>query len=382
MSQSLPQKPPSETTVVVGMSGGVDSSVVAALLKEQGYQVIGMFMKNWEEKDANGVCQSSKEFADVVKVCEKLDIPYYSVEFIKEYWDTVFTRFLKEYQEGFTPNPDILCNREIKFNVFLKKALDLGADFLATGHYCRNLNSTLVKGLDPGKDQSYFLYTVTNQILEKVLFPIGHLQKSEVREIARKYGLATAGKKDSTGICFIGEKNFKPFLSQYLAIKPGDFRTLDGVTVGRHSGAAFYTLGQRKGLGLGGEGEAWYVVKKDPSANVVFVERGDRHPALYTDDLEATEVSWVGERPPLLFRCQAKVRYRQADQDCTITGFDGDRLKVTFDQPQRAVTCGQSVVFYSGDTCLGGAVIRSTGSTYHELGKALPQSSALLDLQA
>ena len=367
----------SQTTVVVGMSGGVDSSVTAAILREQGYRVIGLFMKNWEEKDENGVCNSAKEFADVVKVCEKLDIPYQSVEFVQEYWDNVFTRFLEEYKAGYTPNPDILCNREIKFNVFLNKALELGADKLATGHYCQNIlggdEPTLVKGLDQGKDQTYFLYTINQDILKKVLFPIGDLQKSEVRAIAAQYGLSTAAKKDSTGICFIGERNFRPFLSQYLASKPGDFRHLNGKVVGSHGGSAFYTLGQRKGLGLGGEGESWYVVQKDTEKNIVYVERGDEHPALYADYLVATELSWVSLQAPgpLPFACRAKVRYRQEDQACRITQIENANMRVEFDQPQRAVTPGQSVVFYSGLTCLGGGVIREVGPSYHERGITL-----------
>ncbi len=369
-----------DKTVVVGMSGGVDSSVTAALLREQGYRVIGMFMKNWEEKDENGVCQSSKEFADVVKVCERLDIPYYSIEFVQEYWDNVFTRFLKEYEQGYTPNPDILCNREIKFNAFLGKAMNLGADYLATGHYCQNIlgenGPELVKGTDAGKDQTYFVYTLNRDILKNVLFPIGHIEKSEVRELARKYDLVTHDKKDSTGICFIGERNFKPFLSRYLETKPGEFKTLDGKSVGSHAGVAFYTLGQRKGLGLGGEGDAWFVVKKDSSKNIVYVERGEKHPALYSDELTANELSWVSQTAPtpLPFRCKAKVRYRQNDQDCTIISLNDGQIRVVFDEPQRAVTIGQSIVFYDKDRCLGGGVIRETGPSYFEMGKSLQPS--------
>jgi len=369
----------SKKTVVVGMSGGVDSSVVAAVLKEQGYQVIGLFMKNWEEKDANGVCTSAKDFDDVARVCDQLDIPYYSVEFVKEYWDQVFTRFLEEYRAGYTPNPDILCNREIKFNAFMKRALSLGADYLATGHYCQNpfLNGEnhLVKGEDPGKDQSYFLYTINKDILSKVMFPIGHLPKARVREIAMKYGLKTATKKDSTGICFIGERNFFPFLSQYLAIKPGRFMTLDGRVVGEHRGSAFYTLGQRKGLGIGGTGEAWYVVQKDTEPNIVFVEQGASHAALYADYLVANELSWVSNTAPspIPFRCRAKTRYRQPDQDCVITSLADGSMRVEFDQPQRAMTPGQSVVFYDGQICLGGGVIRQVGPNYHDQRKPLPE---------
>lgn len=363
-------------TVIVGMSGGVDSSVSAAVLKEQGYNVIGMFMKNWEEKDENGVCQSAKEYADVVSVCEKLDIPYYSVDFVKEYRDNVFANFLEEYEKGYTPNPDILCNREIKFKVFFNKAMELGADYLATGHYCQNIvvngKHRLVKGNDNNKDQTYFLYTMKQEILEKVLFPIGHLPKPEVREIAKKYDLITHDKKDSTGICFIGERNFKNFLSNYIQMKPGNFETLNGEVVGKHSGSVYYTLGQRKGLGLGGPGEPWFVVGKDIERNVVIVERGEKHPALYCDDLVASEVSWVEKNfvPKTPLKLKAKVRYRQPDQECTITSIDDGKLKVIFDRPQRAVTHRQSIVFYQevdGESiCLGGAIIDAPGTSYYE----------------
>jgi tRNA-specific 2-thiouridylase len=362
----------SKTTVVVGMSGGVDSSVTALVLKEQGYQVIGMFMKNWEEKDANGVCRSSFEYEDVVRVCEKIDIPYYSVEFVKEYWDNVFLNFLQEYKAGYTPNPDILCNREIKFNVFLKKAMSIGADYLATGHYAQNqlLNEQhcLLKGRDPGKDQSYFLYTLKKETLGKVLFPVGGIEKPKVRAIAKEYGLSTHSKKDSTGICFIGERKFTQFLSQYLEAQPGKIKTLEGKTVGEHQGVAYYTLGQRKGLGLGGEGDAWYVVSKDPKRNIVYVARGEKHPALYTDFLIATELSWVAGEPPasMPYRCRAKSRYRQQDQACTIFFLEGGKVRVEFDIPQRAVTPRQSVVFYNGDICLGGGMIESAGPSYYE----------------
>lgn len=373
------ERPPSETTVVVGMSGGVDSSVSALLLKQQGYRVIGLFMKNWEEKNEEGVCLSAQDYEDVARVCEKIDIPYYAVEFVQEYWDEVFTRFLAEYQAGYTPNPDILCNREIKFKSFLQKAIDMGADFLATGHYCQRKGqgpqgSQLVKGADSGKDQSYFLYTLTSPILDRVLFPIGHLPKWEVREIAHQAGLATHAKRDSTGICFIGERNFRPFLKNYIAAQRGEIQTLDGEVVGQHEGTAYYTLGQRKGLGLGGEGEPWFIVKKDAQKNIIYVARGERHPSLYADELTANELSWVSQRAPspLPFRCRAKVRYRQLDQDCTITQIEGDELRVRFDTPQRAIAPGQSVVFYEGDVCLGGGVIRAVGLSYHDQGRSLP----------
>ncbi|MBC7538275.1 MAG: tRNA 2-thiouridine(34) synthase MnmA [Bacteriovorax sp.] len=371
-------KPKSETTVIVGMSGGVDSSVCAALLKEEGYNVVGLFMKNWEEFDEHGVCESSKEYADVVRVCEKLDIPYYSVDFIEEYKTQVFNHFIEEYKLGYTPNPDVLCNREIKFKVFFEKSLELGADFLATGHYCQkrldeNGNFALVKGADPLKDQSYFLYTIKSEVLAKVLFPIGHLPKTEVRKIAEKYDLATKYKKDSTGICFIGERNFKNFLSNYVTFVDGNFETLEGVVVGRHTGATYYTIGQRKGLGLGGAGEAWFVVGKDIKRNIVVVERGEAHPAMYADNLVATDLSFTaGEfKKYLPFKCKAKVRYRQKDQDCTITAIIDGKIYVEFDVPQRAITPRQSVVFYDGDDCFGGAMIEKSGPTYYEQNKPL-----------
>ncbi len=378
MSDAISQKPISDTTVIVGMSGGVDSSVCAALLKEQGYNVIGLFMKNWEEEDENGVCQASKEFADVVKVCEKLDIPYYSVEFVKEYRDNVFSHFVEEYRLGYTPNPDILCNREIKFKVFFEKAMELGADYLATGHYCQkktiNGRSQLVKGVDANKDQTYFLYTMKEDILDRVMFPIGHLEKSEVRQIAEKYDLATKKKKDSTGICFIGERNFKNFLSNYIHIQPGSFRNLAGQEVGKHDGMAYYTIGQRKGLGLGGQGEPWFVVDKDVENNVVVVERGEEHPALYARELWANEISTVA---PELFKsinfplkCRAKIRYRQKDQPCTLHSFEEGRVHVVFDEPQRAIALRQSIVFYldiEGESvCLGGGMIQKRGESLYE----------------
>ena len=357
-----------DKTVVVGMSGGVDSSVTALLLKQQGYRVIGMFMKNWEEKDDNGVCQSSKEFEDVVRVCEQIDIPYYSVNFVKEYWDHVFSHFLEELKQGYTPNPDILCNREIKFKVLLEKALSLGADYLATGHYCQigNVQGSyqLLKGADPGKDQSYFLYTLKEPILSKVLFPIGHLLKKDLRAIAKDYDLATSEKKDSTGICFIGERNFKQFLSQYIAFQPGNFETLNGKVVGKHDGVAYYTIGQRRGLGIGGAGDAWFVVGKDIPRNVVYIEQGTDHPSLYSHSLIANELSWVSEQwtiqngpPTLPFKCLCKIRYRQEDHSCIITKIEGHRIWVDFPEPQRAVTPRQSIVFYQDNECLGGAII-------------------------
>lgn len=368
----------SQQTVVVGMSGGVDSSVSALLLKQQGYRVIGLFMKNWEEQDEQGICRSAYDYDDVRRVCEQIDIPYYAVNFVEEYRNQVFAQFLEDFKRGLTPNPDILCNREIKFKVFLDKALELGADFLATGHYCQNLKNDgehlLVKGVDGQKDQTYFLYTINRSILQKVLFPVGGLEKQEVRRIARLHGLATSEKKDSTGICFIGERHFRTFLSQYVAMQPGNFETLEGKVVGKHMGAAYYTLGQRKGLGIGGAGEAWFVVGKDMNRGVVFVAQGADHPALYCDELFATQLSWVAEKPPALpFACHAKVRYRQADQPCIIQKIEEGQAWVTFPHPQRAVTPGQSVVFYDGNVCLGGGVIQQAGRSYYQLGKDLPE---------
>ena len=356
------------TTVVVGMSGGVDSSVTALILKKQGYRVIGLFMHNWEEEGEDGHCPAERDAADVAAVCHMLGIPHYTVNFAKEYWDSVFSEALKDLESGYTPNPDILCNREIKFKVFLERALALGADYLATGHYVRRVDSDggahLAKGLDQGKDQSYFLHAVTSKALERSLFPIGGLPKSEVRRLAAEFGLAKAEKKDSTGICFIGKRDFRSFMQQYLPTKPGNFETPEGEVVGQHVGAFYYTIGQRKGLGIGGAGDAWFVVEKDIERNVVIVVQGQDHPALFHSELWAVEPTWVsGQGPELPFRCMAKVRYRQEDQACEIRAFEEGRLHVVFDQPQRAVTRGQSVVFYDGDLCLGGAVINAVGGS-------------------
>lgn len=349
-------------TVVVGMSGGVDSSVTALLLKEMGYDVIGLFMKNWEENDEDGHCLASLEYEDVVRVCNQIGIPHFSVNFAKEYWDQVFTSFLEEYKLGHTPNPDILCNREIKFKHLLDKALDLGADYLATGHYCqiKNINDRpyLAKGVDENKDQSYFLYTIKEKILEKVLFPVGSLRKEEVRRIAKENNLATATKKDSTGICFIGKRNFKNFLGNYLSFTSGNFETPDGKVVGKHDGIAYYTIGQRKGLGIGGEGQAWFVVGKDVKKNTVIVVQGQDHAALYGYNLTATDISWINDSPKLPLDCFSKIRYRQKDAPCTILSQTDDLLKVTFATAQKAITPRQSIVFYHGDLCLGGAIIQ------------------------
>jgi len=356
-------------TVVVGMSGGVDSSVSALLLKQQGFNVIGLFMKNWDEKSSDGTCSATRDFEDVVKVCETLDIPYYSVNFIQEYWDFVFAHFLDELKKGFTPNPDILCNREIKFHLFFKKALQIGADFLATGHYAQVNSSGLFKGIDPNKDQTYFLYTLKEKTLNQVLFPIGHLHKKEVREIALANGLATAEKKDSTGICFIGKRDFKEFISQYIPYRKGLFLTLEGKKIGEHEGMAYYTIGQRKGLGIGGPGDAWFVVDKDPDSNIVYLAQGEDHPSLYANDLTATDISWIGDAPSFPFSCKAKIRYRQPEQECVLEELSPGKLFIRFVNPQRAITPRQSIVFYEGNRCLGGAMIEKRGTSLYEMRK-------------
>ncbi len=352
-------------TVVVGMSGGVDSSVAALLLKEQGYDVIGLYMVNWEEEGENGCCTAEADYEDVRRVCNRIGIPYYTVNFSKEYYERVFAHFLREYEAGRTPNPDVLCNREIKFGPFRDHALALGADFIATGHYCDILHEGgrhyLLKAADAGKDQTYFLNQVTQPQFEGVLFPLGKLKKPQVREIAEKYGLSTAKKKDSTGICFIGERNFRNFLRGYLPARPGRIRALDGRDLGEHMGLMYYTLGQRKGLGIGGQkGDEtdgrWFVVRKDLSENVLWVSHGDESP-LYTEECLVEGLNWIPERPAQEeFSCTAKFRYRQSEQGVRVR-LKGDRAQVLFDRPQRAVTPGQYAVFYEGERCIGGGVI-------------------------
>jgi tRNA-specific 2-thiouridylase len=361
-----------QKTVVVGMSGGVDSSVAALLVKLQGFRTLGLFMKNWDETNPDGSCTADLDYQDVIKVCERLDIPYYSVNFVKEYWDGVFEEFLSDYRQGFTPNPDILCNREIKFKVFYQRAKLLGADFLATGHYCQVEKGTLKKGADLNKDQTYFLYAVQKDVFKDVLFPIGHLPKPRVRELAARFELATSAKKDSTGICFIGERNFKDFLSQYINGTKGNFVDMNGKVLGTHDGTCFYTLGQRKGMGIGGPGEAWFVVAKNFDRNEVVLAQGQDHPALYADGLTAMALNWLTEAPQGTFKCKAKVRYRQPEEPCTVH-VEGKKVRVIFDRPQRAMTPRQSVVFYDGEACLGGGVIDEIAPNYYQLGKGLPE---------
>lgn len=351
--------------VVVGLSGGVDSSLSAALLKEHGLNVTALFMKNWEEDDTDTVCAAAQDREDASKVCEKLGIEFKTINFAAEYWDNVFENFLSEYSAGRTPNPDILCNKEIKFKAFLDYALnDLHADFIATGHYCQrsfNLKEAhLMRGSDKNKDQSYFLHAIGPGILDKVLFPIGDIEKPQVRAMAAQRGLETASKKDSTGICFIGEKRFHQFLEHYIPAKPGPIVTVDGKTVGQHDGLMFATIGQRKGLLIGGKkdgsGEPWYVVDKDVKNNTLIVAQGHNNKALYSAGLTATQETWITNCPQLPFKCTCKIRYRQPDVACTVIR-DGDNLKVLFDTPVTAVAPGQSVVFYNGQDCLGGAII-------------------------
>ncbi len=352
--------------VIVGMSGGVDSSVAACLLQQQGYDVHGLFMKNWEGGNAGEQCGAAQDFQDAKDVCARLDIPLHAANFAKEYGERVFSYFLEEYRAGRTPNPDVLCNQEIKFKSFLAHALTLGADGIATGHYARVQERggkfRLLKARDGNKDQSYFLYTLGQTQLAKTLFPVGELTKPEVRAIAARHGFTNAAKKDSTGICFIGERNFKNFLSRYLPAQPGEMRSVDGVLLGKHDGLMYYTLGQRQGLGIGGRRgmseEPWYVVGKDTANNVLTVAQGHDHPRLFSRTLMASNLSWVwGCAPHAPFSCTAKTRYRQSDQSCTIGGINDGVCGVLFDKPQWAVTPGQSVVFYQGEECLGGGVI-------------------------
>ncbi|HET7662220.1 MAG TPA: tRNA 2-thiouridine(34) synthase MnmA [Rhodanobacteraceae bacterium] len=358
--------------VMLGVSGGVDSSVAALLLQQAGHQIEGLFMQNWEEDDRNGPCRADEDRKDAVAVCAKLGIPFHARNFAAQYWDGVFEHFLAEYRAGRTPNPDVLCNREIKFKTFLDEARALGADKIATGHYarvdCVDGHWRLLRGRDGNKDQSYFLHALGQDALASTLFPVGELEKPAVRRMAREAGFATHAKKDSTGICFIGERNFHDFLAQYIPARPGEMRTPDEKRVGEHDGVMYYTLGQRGGLGIGGRagagGEPWYVVGKNVAANILYVAQGGDNHWLQSRRLTASELTWVdGAAPGETFRCTAKVRYRQPDQSCTVRVTDAGG-EVAFDVPQRAVTPGQSVVFYRDEACLGGGVIEATDAPF------------------
>ncbi len=352
--------------IVVGMSGGVDSSVAALLLQRAGHEVIGVFMNNWAEQDDLGVCTAERDWADVRSVCDRIGIPYYAVNFQKEYMDRVFAHFLDEYKKGRTPNPDVLCNREIKFSALKDFAEKLGADKLATGHFANtdilDGRARLLLSRDPNKDQTYFLYMLGQAQLSKALFPVGNLNKAQIREIAREAGLKTSAKKDSTGVCFIGERNFRQFLMNYLPAQPGEIRALDGRVVGRHEGLMYYTPGQRRGLGVGGDGGRWYVVEKDLPNNVLVVDQRADSPLLFSGETVLEDATWVsGASPAALgewLPVKARLRHRQPLQDACIR-VDGPRIFVQFDQPQRAVTPGQSTVFYLGDECLGGGIVSS-----------------------
>ena len=360
--------------VVVGLSGGVDSAVTAWLLKKQGYEVVGIFMKNWEDDDDSEYCASNIDFVDAAAVADVIGIEIEHVNFAAEYKDRVFSEFLREYSSGRTPNPDILCNAEIKFKAFLDHALRLGAEKIATGHYARvRLNAAtgkheLLKGLDPSKDQSYFLHRLNQAQLSKTLFPVGELHKTEVRRIAAEIGLPNAKKKDSTGICFIGERPFRDFLNRYIAKEPGPIKDDKGRTIGQHVGLSFYTLGQRQGLGIGGlkakgvqrgggEHAPWFVARKDMEKNTLWVVQGHEHPWLQSHALSAQDASWVAGTAPAPGQLAAKTRYRQADAPCMLAAASGEAFSLTFAEPQWAVTPGQSAVLYDGDVCLGGGVI-------------------------
>jgi tRNA-specific 2-thiouridylase len=376
------QLPPSH--IFVGISGGIDSSVAAYLLKKAGHRVEGVFMKNWEGDDTDTYCSAANDLADAEAVCDSLNIPLHRVNFADEYWERVFALFLDEYRAGRTPNPDILCNKEIKFRAFLDYAKQQGADYIATGHYAgtetcfatddpkkmerlsghiRYHGVHLRKGIDPLKDQSYFLYALTAAQLAQSLFPVGDLQKSEVRAIAKEIGLTNHAKKDSTGICFIGERKFKTFLNEYLPAKPGSMETPEGEQMGTHDGLMFYTIGQREGLQIGGKkGKSespWYVASKDIKRNALIIVQGENHPALFKKTLVTEPLHWINEAPVLPLHVMAKTRYRQPDQACTITTEDGMSYRIHFEEAQRAITPGQSIVFYQDDICLGGGIITS-----------------------
>lgn len=349
--------------VAVGMSGGVDSAVAALLLKEQGYDVIGIFMKNWDETVDGGECSAAEDYDDVRAICSQIGIPYYTVNFEKEYWERVFQHFLREYRQGRTPNPDVMCNSEIKFAAFKDFTMTMGAESFATGHYARVSHTDgvhLLKGLDGNKDQSYFLCMLTQKQLENAMFPIGELEKPQVRDLARKHGIAVAEKKDSTGICFIGERKFREFLKKFLPACPGEMRTVDGEYIGPHDGLMYYTLGQRRGLNIGGRGtgERWFVVKKDLEHNILYVEQGADSPLLYSQALVTEPFHFINEPEAQEFECMAKFRYRQPDQAVRVKKLPDGRIHIDFAEKQRAVTHGQYAVLYLGDECLGGGVIQ------------------------
>ena len=358
------------SNVIVGLSGGVDSAVAALLLKQQGHHVAAAFMKNWDEDDEEGYCPAEEDLADARAIADHLDIELHTVSFSGEYWNRVFAHFLDECKAGRTPSPDIVCNREIKFRAFLDYATGLGADVIATGHYARIDNTPatrLLKGIDAGKDQTYFLHTLSREQLHKSLFPLGEMTKSSVRKLAEQEGFRIHAKKDSTGICFIGERRFSEFLARYLEKNPGEIRSPDGIVIGRHEGLMFYTIGQRQGLGIGGRqgssGEPWYVINKDMTNNILTVAQGVDHPALFSSGLRASQLHWIADVPAdFPFECSARIRHRQPVQACTLTLPDAQNCQVSFKQPQRAITPGQSVVFYLGDECLGGAIIEAAGT--------------------
>jgi len=353
--------------VIVGLSGGVDSAVAALLLKQQGYDVAAAFMKNWDEDDEEGYCPAEEDLGDARAIADHLDIELHTVSFSGEYWNRVFTHFLDECQAGRTPSPDIICNREIKFRAFLDYATELGADLIATGHYARieNMPSVrLLKGVDTRKDQTYFLHTLTREQLQRSLFPLGGLAKTAVRRLAENAGFRNYAKKDSTGICFIGERRFSEFLARYLKKDPGEIRTLDNELIGEHDGLMFYTIGQRQGLGIGGRsgssGEPWYVVNKDVHNNILTVAQGVNHPSLFSPGLRASQLHWISGSPVASpCECTARIRHQQSVQACTLVIPDEQECLVRFREPQRAVTPGQSVVFYQGEECLGGAIIEA-----------------------
>lgn len=368
-NNDLSTKPPSETKVIVGMSGGVDSSVSAYLLQQEGYQVEGLFMKNWEEDDTDEYCAAAQDLEDAKAVCDKLGIKLHTINFATEYWDNVFEYFLAEYKAGRTPNPDIMCNKEIKFKAFLEFACeDLNADYIATGHYVQRAYQdgkwAMLRGLDDNKDQSYFLYTLSHEQVGRTLFPVGNIEKPKVREIAEQADLITHNKKDSTGICFIGERKFKDFLAQYLPAQPGNIESAEGEVIGKHDGLMYHTLGQRKGLRIGGLAnsgeEPWYVVEKDLIRNVLIVGQGHNHPRLFSKGLIGNQLHLVNRNElnePI--KCTVKTRYRQDDVACNLSPMANGEYLVMFDEQQSSVTPGQSVVFYQNDICLGGGIINT-----------------------